>query len=245
MADSDVVQRRRLILRLAMEGMTIIMSILIAFLIDAWWDRQIQVARISEHYAQVSVQLSENGAQLAEAQAQALGAREAALAVVRAIAPEPVRLSRDSLTYLLDRSFRLDAADIETGAVEAVLSEGLLAASSSVELQQAFIAYRNLAEAYAREARSFEGARQKALDHLIDVGASVAIVISGSGGSASAFPLPIEDLLTDLALESRYYVLQLTSGRVLVAGRRLEERSELILSALAAGAIYKRLLLSR
>jgi hypothetical protein len=144
-----------------MEGMTIIMSILIAFLIDAWWDRQIQVARISEHYAQVSVQLSENGAQLAEAQAQALGAREAALAVVRAIAPEPVRLSRDSLTYLLDRSFRLDAADIETGAVEAVLSEGLLAASSSVELQQALIAYRNLARGVRSGGPQFRGSTAK------------------------------------------------------------------------------------
>ena len=222
--------------RVVVEGLTIVLSILAAFMIDAWWDGRVQQSRAAEHLQQLSIQLSANAEVLAEARLLATRARDASRALTEAIGPVGADLPSDSLARLLDDTFRVNVGALELSALDAVLSEGGLAARAGPELQRALIQYRNRASTFAVENALYLEARRDLIDTLIDLNASVRVVIArGSDLDASDFPLPTTELLRDVKLESRVFEIGLLANRTLGAVVALEETSGRVLDLMGAG----------
>ena len=106
------------------EGLLIVVSILLACGIDAWWDGQIEEQRFSTQIDQLSVQLEENRRALGTATETGTASRAAATAVGEAIGPEARPMEADSLASLLELALRTDAAEIEIAALGAILTDG-------------------------------------------------------------------------------------------------------------------------
>lgn len=230
-------RNRPTVSRLALEGGTIIVSILIAFVVDASWDGRAERQRVSEHFDQLELQLAANDGVLERARVGAVRAQEAAARIVEAVGPGGGAATPDSMALVIDRVFRLNPGTVELSAVEAVLSEGTLGSSSSAEFQRSLIEYRNLAEAFEYEVRQYHTTRSNLLDYLVAQQAPIAVIIDGASGTASDFPLPVDALMGDVGFESRVFLSGLTAGRVLSAIGQLEGSAGSLVALLASGAI--------
>jgi hypothetical protein len=223
-------------LRVLIEGVVIVGSILLAFGIDAWWDSRVQRSRAAEHLEQLSLQLRGNGEILDEARVRASEVFDASRVLNEVIGPDAAEIPSDSLARLLDNTFRLNMGAFEVSALEALLSEGVLAAQVGLELQQALIQYRIRAEAAVVENGLYLDARRDLIDTLIELGASVRVVTRRNNPGDSDFPLPTADLLRDVALESRVFEIGLLANRTRRALGALEETSDLVLELIGSGA---------
>jgi hypothetical protein len=212
---------------LGLEGATIVVSILIAFFIDAWWDGRTQDQLILQQQTQLVAQLSANAEALRIAEADGARASEAMLVLVESIGPNPTLLTADSLASLLDRSFRIDPPALETGALEGILSQGDLAATIEAQVLGWLMTYRTVSETYAAEGIAWEATRTTLIEYVASI-APLSYVLDRERDE-SEFPFPVERLLSDPRLEGMIEHLSARSGRLRTRGRLLMEHTDSIL----------------
>jgi hypothetical protein len=185
--------------RLALEGLVIVLSILLAFWIDAMWDLSRDRAQAREFLDAVQSELAANVGILRDhVQSCEGGAYAAQRQLVSMTGPVPPRISEDSLTTLMALSLRGIPPRLETPAFDALVSAGALSDMNSAELRSEFGRWRTLLESRESRRAIAEDRVIKTLDYLERVGAA-ARLHEGSrvGLPPSNFTVDVEALLSD------------------------------------------------
>ena len=114
--------------RLALEGLLIVGSILIAFLLDAWWDDREAQGRLDQELRSVAREVAENR-DLVEYEVESLerirGGSEAILALLEDIRPSQAGSIPDTLIFCV--TYWSPTLDLSFGALDALIASGRLA----------------------------------------------------------------------------------------------------------------------
>jgi hypothetical protein len=212
-----------------LEMLVVVGSILIAFALDAWWDRRAETRTEEAHLRALESDFEQNVARL-----QALVEGESAIAdasrrlLLVAIAPRVPALE-DSLSNLLGRVFNSMRFDPVMGAYEAVVSSGGLAQVRDDSLRLALASFASVLQGryYERYSdqlyfdfiRSFTGR----------LGMDMAVVATDSSGPAQAAVVARSDLLRDPMFREHLALRHLAERDVGRMYRALLEKAEQVL----------------
>ena len=112
--------------RLTIEGLVIVVSILLAFAIDAWWDQKREIRDAEDQIARVIAELRANVSML-EAQDQALDhATQAAREFLPLMGPNVEPISTQQVGSMIFRIFGQPTLSLSTSATQNFLSSGQL-----------------------------------------------------------------------------------------------------------------------
>ena len=140
-------------LKISAEGVAIVVSILLAFAIDAWWSGRVERQLVDENLAALRAELQSN---LDEVQHE-LRFRSAVIDAVEALfalleAEEP--LDEATIDDLLERLTWSGRIDISTGALASILDSGVLASIDNGPLKRSIAALPYLYESTSTHERS-------------------------------------------------------------------------------------------
>ena len=108
--------------RLAAEGVVIVVSILLAFSVDAWWDGVTERERVREQQAQLHTQMLANQHLLEAAVARSRSSLDALRTIVDLVGPDPTLVPQDSLGLLFTPAFAVPFESLGTSAAESRLA---------------------------------------------------------------------------------------------------------------------------
>ena len=214
--------------RLALEGLVIVLSILLAFWIEAAWDLRRDRTQAQEYLEAVKNELVDNIEILDE---HVLGCERGTLAAQRQfvalMGPTPPVISTDSVTFLAAWSLRGVPPRLEHAAFDALISSGALSDIDSSELQREFRRWRTTLDGRESRRAIYEDRVVKTLDLFMDLGIAANI---GEGSRvdmpASRFPFDVEALLSDPVLAGAITLLGIRKGQVCQDDVRRGERAE-------------------
>jgi hypothetical protein len=112
----------------------IVVSILIAFALDAWWDNQLDRQRERAHLETLLAEFRANHERLDSYLIQVSGSFDSTLQVLELMGPAPEPISPDVLANLINESFDVGTFTPHGGAVEALLASGELSLIRNQEL---------------------------------------------------------------------------------------------------------------
>jgi hypothetical protein len=193
----------------------IVVSILLAFGIDAWWQgsqeraterQQLGVLRAEMRASQLELNVRrERGARTLEAQRT----------LIEIIGPEARAIPVDSLASLLRAAWAFGIAEVESGAIDALLDGGEFRTSERADLYRLLVRYRVVLEDHRNEDRiQFVELRTRLLDYLGTVAPGAFVF------SETDFPVPVAALLGDEQLEA---VVSQLSVRTTQMNRHVED----------------------
>ncbi len=152
--------------RLLIEGLVIVVSILLAFAIDAWWDQQREVRDANDQVARVVSELRANVAIL-QAQDQSLEyTTRAAREFISIMGPDVGPVSIQDIGSMMFRIYGVGTLSLSNSATQNFLSSGQLTASRWIDVRLALTEL--LSEAQVAENASLElrEMRQEMLGHM-------------------------------------------------------------------------------
>jgi hypothetical protein len=121
--------------KLFTEGAVIVVSILLAFAIDAWWDEREQGNDADDQVSRVLAELNAN-AKVASGQVKRLDkAIISAKAFLDLLGPEPPATGIDTIASLLERIYSVPTISFERGASNDFLSSGRLTGGGWTEIR--------------------------------------------------------------------------------------------------------------
>jgi len=188
--------------RMLAEGFAIVVSILLAYGIQAWWEgareREQFIQQVELLRAQVSDNVSglRNQIRLAEIAVASLDAAR------DAISPSPEPISADSLFSLISRGLGVFDQDLEISALETILNSGLLDLSRDLHLHRQLVAFRADVGMYSRDVERFVDVRTRVFDYIYSVSPAPVLAAQGFRRDPDPFPTPVELLLRDYRLEA-------------------------------------------
>ena len=138
-------ETKTLVRRRIGEAVAIVASILTAFAIDAWWDGTQEDRRAEAHVEALSSEFEMVELELDRASRELEGALEATAQLALRVSPDPVWMPADSLGRLLIQSLTVNAVEIPSGALSAILASGELSTLTDPELQRALAAWPSAA----------------------------------------------------------------------------------------------------
>jgi len=119
------------------DGIVIVVSILLAFGIDAWWDRRAALGQTREHLQAVRFEVVENIGLLDEQAERCEENRAATKGLLSLIGPDPEPVPPDSLVSLMAGALSAGIANrVSTTALAAMIAEGQFAAIRSGQLRR-------------------------------------------------------------------------------------------------------------
>ena len=125
-------------LRISAEAAAIVVSILLAFAIDAWWTNRQIIAEEYDTLTQLRSEYVRNVELLAEKRASHAATEQSMLALLRTISiAQQSGLDRESVFPDLDKTIIRWTFDPETGAISGVLESGKLSIIQSDQLRSA------------------------------------------------------------------------------------------------------------
>ncbi len=140
--------------RLLIEGLVIVVSILLAFTIDAWWDQQREVRDAKDQVARVVAELRANVAIL-EAQDQSLDyTTRAAREFLSIMGPDAEPVSTQEIGSMTYRIFGVPTLSLSRSATQNFLSSGQLTDGRWIDIRLALA--QMLSEAQIAENSSLE-----------------------------------------------------------------------------------------
>lgn len=196
-------------IRIVVEGVVIVVSILLAFGIDAWWQERQERATERQQMAVLQAEVRANQAELDARLERGMQAREAQRTLIELIRPEAQVIPADSLASLLLESWAFGVAELECGAIDALLDSGDFRTSMRADLYRLLVRYRVVLTDHEEEDRTqFIELRTRLLDYLGTV-APGAFVFGWSD-----FPVPVAALLGDQQLEAIVSQLSARTNRM-------------------------------
>jgi hypothetical protein len=199
MTDSKLSGQKKRLKGLTTEGLVIVLSILLAFWIDAMWELSRDRAQALEFLAALRIELVANIEILrGHVEGCEQGAYAAQRQLVSLTGPEPFRISEDSLTTLMATALRGVPPRLETPAFEALVSAGALSDIGSTELRSELGRWRTLLETRESRRAFAEDRVIKTIEYLESAGAA-ARLHEGSRVQLppSNFAVDVEALLSD------------------------------------------------
>ena len=136
------------------EGLVIVTSILLAFAIDAWWDRRGERGRELEALAALSEDFAAADSLLAVRVSAIDSAAVAARAIIDLVGPDADLDGLDSLAVLIPRIIRRPIYEPPMGTLEALLGSGELRLISDIELRAELASFPSIV-ADMRETQDF------------------------------------------------------------------------------------------
>ena len=149
-----------------LEGLTIVLSILLAFAIDAWWDTIRSRSEQERLLDTVEVELATNQDRLERILNRGDEATAAGRTLVDLIGPATEPVGFDSLGSLLGRLFDVGGARLQMVATDALLAEAHLDSDREAELFRALSLVRSANDKYLRDAELSEQQRERVLTYL-------------------------------------------------------------------------------
>jgi hypothetical protein len=214
--------------RLLLEMLVVVASILIAFALDAWWDKRAEARTEAAHLRALEADFAQNVSRLQSfivGQEQIADASRRLLLVARAPGVPPA----DTVARLLPRVFTSVRFDAVMGAYEAVVSSGGLVQVRDDSLRLALADFASLLEGryYERYAdalyfeflRSFAGR----------LGMDAALIAVEAGASAQAAAVSANGLLRDPRFREHLALRHAAERDVANTYRALLERAEKVL----------------
>ena len=154
--------------RIAAESAAIVGSILLAFAIDAWWSQSVEQSRSLAQLDTIRTEFLEVESQLTNLEQRLLGLREAVSGLLTHIGPESPMQSMDSLSALMDLSFRAAKIELPTGSLQALLASGELSSVPSIELTALLAAWPAEVSRLRNKSGLLEENREEIIRYLHD-----------------------------------------------------------------------------
>lgn len=122
--------------RFAIEGFVIVVSILLAFALDAWWDARVEASEEQSLLARLDAELVATDSVLAESETSHRSIAEAAGTLRELTGPDPrPAVSRDSILRLITVAVGGVSANPPTGVIDAAISSGQIGIIENDELR--------------------------------------------------------------------------------------------------------------
>ena len=150
------------------EFIVIVLSILAAFTLDAWWDRRTGANQARSQLETLHAEFAANQEDLAELRRRLQSMKIAVASLLPHVSPNAALLKPDSLSTLLDLSFRLGTVELRTGSVQALLASGELADIGDSKLKALIASWPAEVAALRRQSALLEENREIILDYLHD-----------------------------------------------------------------------------
>lgn len=222
--------------RIAAEGVAIVISILLAFSIDAWWEARQDLKAERVHLTALRVQFAEV-ARIIDTELDELEAASAAAQWLLSLTPdEAAAESTDSIADNFLAIFRLGRANLPSGALDALMASGNLSLIADPDLAAHLAAWpAAVAEVYENAGWLVEQREDRLVPFLTQyVGGLWIGTRSGllSNFPTTRFPPRIEGLFSDRGLESNLsnaaVRMQVLRDRYLTLGREADAIMALI-----------------
>lgn len=205
--------------RIFAEGVVIVASILLAFGIDAWWQEMQERGAERQQLGVLRAEIRANRAELDSRLQRGIRTREAQRTLIELIGPDEQLIPVDSLAALLREAWSFGIAELESGAIDALLDSGAFRTSVRTDLYRLLVRYRVvLTDHEDEDRRQFIELRTRLFDYVGTV-APGAFVFGWSD-----FPVPVAALLSDQQLEAIVGQLSVRTNQM---NRHIEELSSL------------------
>ena len=135
MAEARTTTQRSRITRGLFEGFVIVVSILLAFSMDAWWGEREESLRRQAHLQLLEAEFVAHLKYLDSLEQELEGMRVAVAALLGHISPDAEAIPPDRLSSLIFHSFRLRPVEIQSGSLQALLASGDLALIEDIHLK--------------------------------------------------------------------------------------------------------------
>lgn len=188
--------------QIAVEAIAIVVSILLAFAIDAWWDSRGERATLLRQIDAVRSEIASNRVELGARKQDAMRALLAAQELVRVSSPSPPDLSADSLGTLLEVSFILGAANVTDAALDGFLAASAFDLASEPDLHAALLRLRTSYQSHRDNAQIFAEIRETVIAYLATVMPVGAVSHKTGSHDPTDFPVPVRTVLSDPRFES-------------------------------------------
>jgi hypothetical protein len=187
---------------LLLEGLTIVLSILLAFAIEAWWDTNRDRKTEARLVNALQAELSTNRDRLEAILARGERSLQRSYDLIDVIGPSTDLVPIDSLGLYLGTAFSIGAARLEVTVTERFLAEADFEEDGSRELFDFLSQLRSWNEKYVADGLLFEQARNDAATHLNDVIPGAWATAGAGGHSPTDFPVDPQQLQRDPRLEA-------------------------------------------
>jgi hypothetical protein len=172
----------------------IVVSILIAFALDAWWDGQLERGREREHLRSLQVEFKLTRERLESSLERVNEAFDATTRIIGLFSPSPEPIDLESLSYLINESFNVALFAPQGGAVQAVIDSGELSLLRNPELKELLAQWPVVTNTLS-DATAFQAAnREQVVQRMVQSG----FPLSRIAGSFEWLDLP----QTDFAYEA-------------------------------------------
>jgi hypothetical protein len=226
-------------LRVLAEGAVIVLSILLAFGIDAWWEGRAELGQTREHLAAVRLELFENARLLDEQAVSCERSRAANEGLFSLMGPNPEPVPPDSLVSLVAEALFPGVGNrLSTTAIDAMIAEGQFAAIQSADLRLGLGDWlssevnqrsqqRDNTRAQLRETQAY-------VETIMPYGLVRARWSSLSDLPESRFRLDVDRVLGDATLEGSLSQLALWRQSICNSDSRRQEKLKTLLVLLDA-----------
>lgn len=190
--------------RLLVEGLVIVVSILLAFAIDAWWDDRQQAEEAGLQVERVIAELESNIARL-EGQIERLDVTTAAAKrFLSKFGPDPGSVTKTEVSELFDELYSSGTIALSRSATQSFLSTGILTQGGWLAVRHDLawlLSYQDVSEKRSvelREMRPDIGRRAGQFISLLDTALTHEVM---ADYSPSRFPYDPSIMFTDMYLE--------------------------------------------
>jgi hypothetical protein len=152
--------------RFILEFFVIVISILVAFGLDAWWDNRKAAQQARAQLETLHAEFTANHEDLAQVRRRLESMKNAVTALLPHISPTAAPLPLDSINTLMDLSFRLGTVEMRTGSVQALLASVDLAEIADPELKSLIASWPAEVAALRTQSGLLEQNREIILDYL-------------------------------------------------------------------------------
>jgi len=188
--------------KILLESFVIVGSILVAFGIDAAWAIRQDREAEDELLRSLVDEMNANAEELELRRAQGSAAFEAQLKLIDLIGPGGAGLSVDSLGSLIRRSMSFGTVEVESAALEAVLTGVASRDASRANLLRLLRRYLTELEDHRLEdRRQWIDSRVAIKEHLIEESPFAFVWAEYVGHSRTDFDVPVATLLRDERFE--------------------------------------------
>lgn len=201
-----------------LEGFVIVISILLAFAIDAWWDQQREVRDAKDQVARVIAELNANVAIL-QAQDQSLEhATGAAREFVSIMGPDIGSVSVDTIGSMMFRIYGVPTLSLSDSATKDFLSSGQLTDGRWIDVRIALAELLSEAQVAVNASLELRQMRPGIVDHMQATVSGLDVVKQNplmTDYPASRFDSDAGALLSDMKFESTiaYYAIRMEINR--------------------------------
>ena len=116
------------------QALSILVSILLAFAIDAWWEDSQERERYLDQLGAVQVEFAEAREQLDWHRERLLGNRKALAWILERTAPDPPQVEFEELASQIDQTFRGFSFEFQADSLRALMESGVIGHMQSAEL---------------------------------------------------------------------------------------------------------------